>query len=170
MSRTLKARMLKALFVLSCWCLPMPYGAAAAAQNCHFLNVNVSTIPSGLTVTVPDFGVNCSQGNFVSDNPSSSNVSSVTTQQGDVSGPNCTYTFQITSGSNIYTYKIVAQQNFCALEAGKITTSVLFSDGVVSLTSTEGSYAQNLPGQVYAVLSCPECTPPSGQEAAPKQH
>lgn len=143
------SRMFAGFCVLTCWCLLAAQAAAAQEQrepppppnNCTLVNVDI-TSPDG-PVTVNNNNVTCKHGYLQSITPSNSNASTIVLTQSLSYGPDCTITFTVGS----CTAQIQVQQNYCALEAGSLTASVI--SGTASITSTQpGSYEGNEPGVV----------------------
>lgn len=154
---------------LFCWSLLIPHGAAAKPgspslpppNNCTFLQVTVSTSPPDLAVTVPNDGVTCNHGDFVSNYPPT-----VTLTQSAAYGPNCSIFYNVNCNGTNTSFAINVQQDFCSTMAGSITSS--FTMGSVTLTSTEGSFGSDTSGQVGAVLNCPTTSAVKG--ATPEAH
>lgn len=112
----------------------------AQGYACHNLVVVITTTDPGASVS----DVSCNHGDEVSTSDFSGNslAAIVVVDQSAVYGPNCTITV---TGSNEVTAELAVQQNFCALEAGRVTGSV--SSGPAYLLQTlEGSYITAWPG------------------------
>jgi hypothetical protein len=120
-------------------------GATAAASNLTCTDLFI--VINGSSASVAK--VTCEHGYHGGTVPESRVIAAgkpavVVLQQSAAYGPDCTIT--ISGGGN--TAVLSAQQNFCALKAGKITASV--TSGRATLNgSAEGSYGSNLPGLVW---------------------
>lgn len=145
--------------MLCCTLLTAAPVAAKPAQpppppnGCNFLNVVVTSFGAA-TVPMPN-GVSCNHGYFISATPTVGNPLTIQVEQSSVYGPDCTIT--VLSGGN--TYVIHVQQNFCALEAGKVEANIVTGDATIAGTAS-GSYGSSTPGQVAVTLSQPSSPSP----------